>query len=271
MEPLVSIIIPTFNRAHTLERAIQSLKNQTYLNWECLVVDDYSQDNTEGLIISLIVKDTRIRYFKNIRKGSNSARNLGMEKSKGQYVLFLDSDDALEPRMIEISLDLIQKPILSDLAISFTNIYRNDEFKVMSDSVNSENLLLDFLKKSVIWPMNSVLIRKKFLVSNQIHFHPDLLNGQDYCFFLSVISKKPNIVFTQKALSINYHLQGEPKHVKISAGNSIEYKWSRFMSRNLAFGIAIRNLSISQFLLFVPYFFKFQTGLLLDILKAKIS
>jgi glycosyltransferase involved in cell wall biosynthesis len=252
-----------------LERAIQSLIDQTYRYWECLVVDDFSQDSTKELVFSIADKESRIQYFENIEKGSNPARNLGLKKSKGNYVVFLDSDDALEPRMIEESLDIIEKTRQADLAISYTNIFKNGSLSMVSDLVRSENLLLDFLIKKITWPLNSALIRKDFLISNHIKFRPNLLNGQDYCFFLSIISNKPKIVFTNKALSVNYHLDGEPKNVKISAGDTMEYKWSRFRSRNLAFEIAFRHLSIFEFFEFIPYFTKYQTGLILDMVKSR--
>lgn len=271
MQPLVSIIIPTFNRAHTLGRAIESVKNQTYTNWECVVVDDFSEDESKKIIQELSFEDKRITYFPNRVKGANSARNYGLQKSKGDYVLFLDSDDAFESKMLEESLYKAKVACNIDLIVSQTKIFRGEVLEGVSDKVNSDDLLLDFFKKKVTWPLNSVLIHKQLLLTNNIIFHSKLLNGQDYCFFLSLLVQKPNIVFTDKPLAINYHLRNEPEGVKISAGDSLKFKLSRMRSRNIAFLIALKNLPFTKFLSFLPYFAKHQLGLISDILKTKFG
>ncbi len=89
--PLVSIIIPTYNRAEWLVKSIGSVTSQTYSNWELIVWDDGSSDNTEYVVKSL--NDDRIHYFKNSNRGVSFARNRAIEKSCGDYLAFLDSDD----------------------------------------------------------------------------------------------------------------------------------------------------------------------------------
>ena len=84
--PLVSIIIPTYNRAHLLEETLNSIVKQTYSNWECLIVDDGSKDDTDNFMESFIKKDKRFQYHKrpkNSPKGGNAARNYGFQLSKG--------------------------------------------------------------------------------------------------------------------------------------------------------------------------------------------
>ncbi|WP_026952176.1 glycosyltransferase family 2 protein [Algoriphagus mannitolivorans] len=271
MESLVSIIIPTFNRAHTLARAIESVRDQSYSNWECLVIDDFSTDNSIELVHDFSRLDNRVFIFKNISKGANPARNLGLKKAKGQYVIFLDSDDALEPKMIEESLKQLKFSREPDLAISHTKIYIGDKFIHVADKVNSVDLFLDFLKKKVKWPINSVLIRREFLEMNNIFFHEKLLNGQDYCFFLSILAGNPKIVYTNLPLAINYHLTHEPEGVKISAGDSLKFKLSRLKSRNLAFFIALKNLPTKKMANFFPYFLKYQIGLISDIIITRFN
>lgn len=93
-EPLVSIIMPTYNREKTLPRAIKSVLKQTYKNWELLIVDDRSTDKTHELINKYSEKDSRIKYLLNKRsKGPGGTRNYGMIHAKGKHVAFLDSDD----------------------------------------------------------------------------------------------------------------------------------------------------------------------------------
>jgi glycosyltransferase involved in cell wall biosynthesis len=102
--PLVSVIIPTFNRSLYLEQAVMSVLRQTYKNLECIVVDDGSTDNTHEIINKLGSRDSRIKYFYKENGGVSSARNFGINKSKGEWIQFLDSDDWLNHDKISFQL-----------------------------------------------------------------------------------------------------------------------------------------------------------------------
>lgn len=110
---LTSIIIPTFNRSNTIRRAIESVLNQTLTYWELIIVDDGSTDNTREVIESYI-RNPKVSYFYQKNKGTSAARNYGALQAKGEFLIFLDSDDFIFPELIgEIqklnlkSLDLI--------------------------------------------------------------------------------------------------------------------------------------------------------------------
>ena len=104
----VSVIITTYNRAHLVGKAIKSVLNQTFQDFELIVVDDGSTDNTEEVINSF--NDTRIRYIRHkINKGGNAARNTGLRNSKGEYIAFLDSDDEWLPEKLERQLEVFKK------------------------------------------------------------------------------------------------------------------------------------------------------------------
>jgi glycosyltransferase involved in cell wall biosynthesis len=98
--PTVSIIIPTYNREHLLGRAIQSVLDQTYQNFELIIVDDGSTDDTERLVKSF--NSEKIRYIRHgENKGPSAARNTGIQSAKGDYIAFQDSDDEWMPRKLE--------------------------------------------------------------------------------------------------------------------------------------------------------------------------
>lgn len=100
MNSFVSIIIPTFNSASTIEETLESVFLQNYLFWECIIIDDGSNDNTLDLIEKKILKDKRFKCFRRPEfkvKGPSSARNFGVKKAIGDYVVFLDSDDIMAP------------------------------------------------------------------------------------------------------------------------------------------------------------------------------
>lgn len=102
-QPLVSVIIPTFNRAGLLRRALQSVLSQTYMNFEALVIDDFSAEDIHSVVDSF--DDLRIKYFRNpFNAGVAFSRNRGIELSKGTYISFLDSDDFFLPEFLERSV-----------------------------------------------------------------------------------------------------------------------------------------------------------------------
>ncbi|MDQ7033251.1 MAG: glycosyltransferase family 2 protein, partial [Desulfonauticus sp.] len=108
--PLVSVVIPTYNRASLVKEAILSVINQNFKDWELLVVDDRSTDNTEDIVKSLAEKDSRIKYLKNeFAKGPSGARNYGIKHSKGDLIAFLDSDDLWKPWHLERGIYFLEK------------------------------------------------------------------------------------------------------------------------------------------------------------------
>lgn len=96
----ISVIIPTYNRTSVLPNAIQSVRNQTYADWELIIVDDGSTDNTKEVVESYL-HEKRIRYFYQENKGVSAARNYGMSLAGGEYLVFLDSDDRLLSETLE--------------------------------------------------------------------------------------------------------------------------------------------------------------------------
>jgi len=108
LKPLVSIIIPTYNRAHLLGKTLGSILAETYQNWECIVVDDGSTDYTQKLMQFHLFFDPRISYFRRPRnrlKEANACRNYGFELSKGDYINWFDNDDLMHPEKLERQLN----------------------------------------------------------------------------------------------------------------------------------------------------------------------
>lgn len=119
--PLVSVIIPTYNRAHLIMRAIKSVQAQTFTNWEIVIVDDGSTDDTKRLVESIRQNDPRIFYVKHDKnKGESAARNTGVEYSKGEYIAFIDSDDVWLPLKLEKQIAVFNKGP-KDLGIVYTS------------------------------------------------------------------------------------------------------------------------------------------------------
>lgn len=121
MEPgLVSVVLPTYNRAHLIGTAIESVLCQTYAGWEVVVVDDGSSDGTEEVIRGRFAGDARIRYFAQKNRGVGAARNVGMREARGEFIAFLDSDDAFVPGKLEMQVACLR--FLPDAGMIWTDM-----------------------------------------------------------------------------------------------------------------------------------------------------
>ena len=101
--PIISIVVPCYNQAEYLDECLQSVLDQTYADWECIIVNDGSPDNTEETAIKWIEKDARFKYFFKENGGVSSARNFGIDKALGEWILPLDSDDKIGNQYLELA------------------------------------------------------------------------------------------------------------------------------------------------------------------------
>ncbi|SHI77210.1 Glycosyltransferase involved in cell wall bisynthesis [Cruoricaptor ignavus] len=109
MTQKVSIIVPCYNQENFIRETLQSVLDQTYEKWECLVIDDGSQNNSAAVIKSFAEKDDRIKYFYQENAGVSAARNNGLRHATGKYLLMLDGDDVLNPRGVEEAVEEFEK------------------------------------------------------------------------------------------------------------------------------------------------------------------
>ena len=107
--PLVSVVVPCFKQSHFLSEALQSVLDQIYLNWECIIVNDGSPDNTEEIAAAWLKKDKRYKYLYQDNLGVSSARNTGISHSNGEYILPLDADDRISPEYIHEAVEAFLK------------------------------------------------------------------------------------------------------------------------------------------------------------------
>ena len=134
---LVSIIMPSYNQGLYLAEALDSVLAQTYTNWECIIVDDGSHDNTKEVANSYSAKDSRIQYIYQENNGVSAARNNGVAHSKGGFILPLDGDDKLHPQFIEFALKEIVKD--RNIRVVYSDVQyfgiRNDIYKLPDFSI----------------------------------------------------------------------------------------------------------------------------------------
>lgn len=124
-KPLVSVIIPSYNSEHYIRECVHSVLIQTYQNFEILVIDDGSNDNSAQIISQEASKNARIRVFRQVHCGVGKARNVGLRNARGKYILFLDADDVLHPKCLEKAVSAAQKYSAAFVVwnyISFTTV-----------------------------------------------------------------------------------------------------------------------------------------------------
>ena len=129
---LISIVIPVYNAEKYLEQCLNSIQNQTYKNFEVILVNDGSMDHSESICMDFVKVDTRFKYFTKVNGGASSARNFGLDYVLGDFITFIDADDWVDENHLEVLLNNI-KENNSDMAVSsikkFDNV-RNFEFRV---------------------------------------------------------------------------------------------------------------------------------------------
>ena len=136
---LISIIVPMYNSSSTIERCLNSLKNQSYKNIEIIVINDGSTDNSSEICRKMIKKDKRIKIYEKVNQGVSSARNLGLSHAKGDFIGFVDSDDYIEEKMYEELLEMIMK---TKAKMAICNLYFEN---------NKESEILKFKYKDIIF------------------------------------------------------------------------------------------------------------------------
>ena len=204
MEDKISIIIPIFNAEKYLERCISSVLNQTYKNFEAILVDDGSTDNSSLICDNYALKDKRIKIIHKKNGGVSSARNVGVENSEGKYIVFMDSDDFIDTDCLETFIkyrryDFIMCGFKEYIEYS---VKREINHKLYIAKNNEETKRIA-LKKEYIdfisFPWMKML-KTSIIKNNNIVFDEKMDYGEDTCFILQYLAKCNNAIIIEKPL-----------------------------------------------------------------------
>lgn len=194
---MISVIIPTYNSEKYILECVYSVINQTHKDIEIIVIDDGSIDNTEKKLENLI-KDGKIIFYKKNNGGPASARNLGIRKSSGDYIAFIDADDVWTENKIENQIDLIRKnnePVVIYTDIFYINKEREREYDIY------QGLIYEKLLKSNFITNSSVIIDRRIIRDvGLLNESEEMFGIEDYEYWLR-ISKKYKFVFLNKKLT----------------------------------------------------------------------
>lgn len=227
---LFSIIIPTYNRAHLISKAIQSVLDQTYTHWELVIVDDGSTDNTEEVVRKF--NDQRIRYFQKNHEERSVARNFGIEKSSGLNISFLDDDDYYLAEFLEEFNRKIEKekrPIGYFMCLDYTEINGKKTLsQVKKDHLKNPTEMI-WINQRVF---NSFVFHKNIFV--EFKFIKNCLFGEDLEFLMNVSLKYP-FYFIERALCVYCNHEFQSTSVETDYENKAEnyfYCFSRILENN---------------------------------------
>lgn len=157
---LISVIVPCYNQAQYLDECLQSVLEQTYPNWECIIVSDGSPDNTEEIAHRWVEKDPRFKYFYKENGGLSSARNYGLEKAVGDFIQFLDCDDLLEKNKLKRSIQCFSETI--DIVVSGYRYFEDKEGPKFKRILGRSN----FLPEVCLLPSDNIDLKKLFSLKN---------------------------------------------------------------------------------------------------------
>lgn len=141
--PLISVVVPVYNAAKTIEKCVLSIKKQTYPNFEVILVDDGSRDQSLDICQKLVLPDKRIKVFHQENSGVSAARNHGIQEAKGDYICFIDSDDWIDKDYLEILFTHMSPKALSVCQISINDQRIDDDFLVKLSPAQAQISVLD--------------------------------------------------------------------------------------------------------------------------------
>lgn len=203
----VSIIIPAFNRAHLIGETLDSIIAQSYINWECLVVDDGSTDTTVSVIEEYVENDSRIKLFKrpdSKPKGANACRNIGLNEAEGDYIVFFDSDDLMTENHLEVKV-IGMREFDCDYVITKTQYfnYNNDGINKYYQFDKFPITPYNYVSQKINWLTYDICLKAS--LAKSISFNENLQSGQEYNYFSKLVHISTNGEFIDQVVTLRRH------------------------------------------------------------------
>lgn len=222
MTPIVSVIIPCYNQAVHLRKAIGSLQAQTLERWECIVVDDGSTDNTAEVVANIALKESRVLLLQKQNGGSASARDLGLQHAKGDFIQFLDADDTISPEKLEKQVRIMEREgaDLSYTAFCAENS-KGEKTEPRIVQLNTRKILVRWgLGASV--PIHSFLYRTDFIRSHDLRFQSTCRVREDWRWHIVCFGNQPKtIALPDYCGAVYYHNESGKtgSYIRMQEGN----------------------------------------------------
>ncbi|MBO2544275.1 glycosyltransferase family 2 protein [Salegentibacter sp. BDJ18] len=201
--PIVSIIIPVFNQAILIKKTLQSIASQSYLDWECIIVDDGSNDKSVLFIREFCKKNPQFNFFQPLfknKKGANACRNYGFQKSTGKYIQWFDADDLMHPDFLKLKQEKLENSNI-DFVVCEGEYFKGSIKNIVGkwDNLQSTNPIVDHALGKINFQTNAPMFKRTFLEGKKL-WNEKLLRKQDYEFFSRLLAKKPTYEVINKSL-----------------------------------------------------------------------
>lgn len=238
---MISVIVPTFNRGHLVAQTIESILEQSYADFELVIVDDNSLDNTEMIVSDYSKRDLRIVYAKrpeSYPKGANSCRNYGFEISKGEFIKWIDSDDLLTHDALGLQLESLESSG-ADLSICNSEVFYSNPNDTAHrwGNIETEASVSNFLLAKFRWHTGAGMWRKSCF-SGKAPWKEGLTNSQEWLMHLSQLIHRINLVRVPQTLCLVRAHQGSMSH---KDNKSASYYYNELKARKFAFDLLHAN------------------------------
>jgi glycosyltransferase involved in cell wall biosynthesis len=240
--PLISVIIPVYNRANIILETLDSIKEQTFSNWECIIIDDGSNDNLLEILEDYVKNDSRFTFDtrpKERLKGGNASRNYGFEISKGEFINWFDSDDLMLPDFLEKKISVLNDNKELDFCACYSKLFSGtvEQIKKIEKPfvLNSTNYLEDYMLHGLYFDTASPLWRRSFLKKQHLLFDESLLRSQERDFHLRALSKNPKYHYLDKALFLSR--EGFANSITKNSSKNVKFQLSNYKYYDKAFRI----------------------------------
>lgn len=245
MAPKISIVIPAYNRAKVIGETLESVLRQKEEDFECLVIDDCSTDETVGVVALFEQQDARIRLVRNeTNRGACYSRNRGLEIAKGQFICFLDSDDLLaKDYLVAQCLTLAERPEAGMVACQTLRFYKNVEdktsfYKPLDEAVT----LVRYLNQEISWVTSAALWRVPIIKSIG-GFSNGLAMWQDWELNARYLASGGAVAITPKTL-VYYRHQWDSQQITAPKENERLRVFNFYKSRKMVFDYALKMNSL---------------------------
>lgn len=246
--PTVTIIMASYNRAHFIIESLKSIQAQTFKEWECIIIDDGSTDNTREILESILNSDKRFKYFErtlNYAKGLPGSRNYGLDLAKGNYIIFFDDDDIAHPQNLELCVKELSAKDISFcryLRAVFTNDFDYKfDFTMTYTSFNIDVNDIERLLKNEL-PFNSCAIMWKKECFIDHRFVETLMYAEEWELYSRILSNG------FKGISIDKCLFFGRKHPNSNTGEFYTHNPMRRASKKDAILLVVQNLKEKKLL-----------------------
>lgn len=197
--PKVSVIVPVYKVEQYIRECLDSIKNQTFTDWECLLIDDGSPDDSGRICDEYAAKDCRFKVLHKPNGGVSSARNLGLDKACGEWVMFVDSDDAIAENTLEICVHHTERENLDIVQFSFTRDKRElgNLDGIDTDVLTREEYIKVHEYLVCVW---GSLLRSDIIQSNVMRFNTSLKLAEDQMFIYNYMDHSERFVKVRQKL-----------------------------------------------------------------------